>query len=86
MANIHADESKPRDKLKEIGRELLELPRQTQTTIKMNELVIKPETFDGVRPKLSVVIVAARSFGRRKKKRSGEYEWISYKRREGKSV
>ena len=83
MAKIHADESKPRDKLKEIDRELLELPRQTQTT---NELVIKPETFDGVRPKLSVVIVAARSFGRRKKKWSGEYEWISYKRREEKSV
>ena len=51
MAKIHADESKPRDKLKEIDRELLELLRQTQTTIKMNELVIKPETFDGERPK-----------------------------------
>ena len=45
------DDRIKRPKPSNIAPELVSLPVTTKTTIKLNELVIRPETFDGIRPK-----------------------------------
>lgn len=48
---IGSDKAKMGDGLTGIGRELITLPESSATTIKLPELVIKPEIFNGVKPK-----------------------------------
>lgn len=53
MTKIESERAKRREGsgLEEISRELIELPRNMIETIKISELVIKPEVFDGIKPR-----------------------------------
>lgn len=51
VATIQADKLKMKDGLREMDRDLIQLPKMMTNTIKLSELVIKPELFDGQRPR-----------------------------------
>lgn len=51
MVAIESDKLKLRTGVSELERELINLPKSSQTTIKLNELVIRPEQFDGEKPR-----------------------------------
>ena len=51
IARIEQDKIRLKEGIREIDRNLLELPTSLATTVKLNELVIQPEMFDGEKPR-----------------------------------
>lgn len=51
LARIEADRTLMREGLTQLDRTMMNLPDSGAQTVKLNELVIKPEVFDGLEPK-----------------------------------